>query len=156
MKHLVLALLAAAAVGSVSAEEAAYPSKPIRFVVGQAPGGATDIIARLVAGKMDQTLGQNIVVENRTGAAGSIGAAFVARSAPDGYTVLVVSSSYSINPSLYATLPFDPLKDLAPVSLVGRQPNVLVLHPGVAAKSVRELIELARAKPAQLNYGSGR
>jgi tripartite-type tricarboxylate transporter receptor subunit TctC len=155
MKHLVLALLAAAAVGSVSAQEAAYPSKPIRFVVGQAPGGATDIIARLVAGKMDQTLGQNIVVENRTGAAGSIGAAFVARSAPDGYTVLVVSSSYSINPSLYATLPFDPLKDLAPVSLLAEAPFLLVVHPSLPVRSVKELIALARSKPGALTYGSG-
>ena len=155
MKHLVLALLAAAAVGSVSAQEAAYPSKPIRFVVGQAPGGATDIIARLVAGKMDQTLGQNIVVENRTGAAGSIGAAFVARSAPDGYTVLVVSSSYSINPSLYATLPFDPQKDLAPVSLLAEAPFLLVVHPSLPVRSVKELIALARSKPGALTYGSG-
>lgn len=152
---LALACGAAFVVSTANAQEAAYPSKPIRFVVGQAPGGATDIIARLVGGRMDQTLGQNIVVENRTGAAGSIGAAFVARSAPDGYTVLVVSSSYSINPSLYTTLPFDPQKDLAPVSLLAEAPFLLVVHPSLPVKSAKDLIALAKAKPGALTYGSG-
>jgi len=155
MKQLALAVLAAGVVAMVNAQEPVYPVKPIRFVVGQAPGGATDIIARLVAGKMDQMLGQNIVVENRTGAAGSIGAGFVARSAPDGYTVLVVSSSYSINPSLYATLPFDPQKDLAPVSLLAEAPFLLVVHPSLPVRSVKDLIALARTKPGALTYGSG-
>jgi len=133
----------------------AYPTKPVRFIVGQAPGGATDIIARLVAGKMNETLGQNAIVENRTGAAGSIGAASVAKSAPDGYTLLVVSSSYAINPSLYASLPFDPQKDLAPVSLLAEAPFLLVVHPSVPAKSVKDLIALAKAQPNTLTYGSG-
>jgi tripartite-type tricarboxylate transporter receptor subunit TctC len=155
MKHLVLAFVAAVATGAAHAQDASWPAKPIRFVVGQAPGGATDIIARLVAGRMDQLLGQNIIVENRTGAAGSIGAAFVARSTPDGYTVLVVSSSYSINPSLYATLPFDPQKDLAPVSLLAEAPFLLVVHPSLPARSVKELIALAKSKPGALTYGSG-
>jgi tripartite-type tricarboxylate transporter receptor subunit TctC len=137
------------------AQDPAYPTKPIRFVVGQAPGGATDIVARLVAAKMPETLGQNAIVENRTGAAGSIGAASVAKSAPDGYTVLVVSSSYSINPSLYASLPFDPQKDLVPVSLLAEAPFLLVVHPSVPAKSVKDLIALAKAKPDTLTYGSG-
>ena len=132
-----------------------YPTKPIRFVVGQAPGGATDIIARLVGNKMQEGLGQNIIVENRTGAAGSIGAASVAKSPPDGYTLLVVSSSYSINPSLYSSLPFDPQKDLAPVSLLAEAPFLLVVHPSVPAKSVKDLIALAKAQPGRLTYGSG-
>jgi tripartite-type tricarboxylate transporter receptor subunit TctC len=136
-------------------QEPAYPVKPIRFVVGQAPGGATDIIARLVAAKMNDALGQNVLVENRTGAAGSIGAASVARSAPDGYTVLVVSSSYAINPSLYTTLPFDPQKDLVPVSLLAEAPFLLVVHPSVPARSVKELVALARLQPGTLTYGSG-
>lgn len=140
---------------SAYAQDAAYPAKPIRFVVGQAPGGATDIVARLAASKMNESLGQNVLVENRTGAAGSIGAASVARSAPDGYTVLVVSSSYAINPSLYTSLPFDPQKDLLPVSLLAEAPFLLVVHPSVPARSVKDLVALARAQPGTLTYGSG-
>jgi len=146
---LVLAL--AAATGS--AQE--FPSKPIRFVVGQAPGGATDIVGRLVANKMSEGFGQNILVENRTGAAGSIAAGGVARAAADGYTVLVVSSSYSINPSLYSSLPFDPQKDLAPVSLLAEAPFLLVVHPSVPAKDVKALIALAKTRPDLWTYGSG-
>ena len=137
------------------AQEPPYPTKPVRFIVGQAPGGATDIVARLVASKLQETLGQNVIVENRTGAAGSIGAAAVAKSPPDGYTMLVVSSSYSINPSLYSNLPFDPQKDLAPVLLLAEAPFLLVVHPSVPAKSVKDLIALARAQPGTLTYGSG-
>ena len=148
-------LTAAAAAGAVWAQEPPYPAKPVRFVVGQSPGGATDIVARLVAAKMNETLGQSVVVENRTGAAGSIAAASVAKSPPDGYTILVVSSSYAINPSLYATLPFDPQKDLQPVSLLAEAPFLLVVHPSLPAKSVKDLIALAKAKPATLTYGSG-
>src|SRR4051812_31664548 len=132
-----------------------YPVKPIRFLVGQAPGGATDIVARMVAVKMNEPLGHNIIVENRTGAAGSIAAATVAKSPPDGYTLLVVSSSYAINPSLYTTLPFDPLKDLAPISLFAEAPFLLVVHPSVPARNVKELIAIARASPGTLTYGSG-
>lgn len=142
-------------IATAHAQEPAYPTKPIRFLVGQAPGGATDIVGRLVAAKMTDTLGQNIVLENRTGAAGSIAAAAVAKSPPDGYTVLVVSSSFAINPSLYATLPFDPQKDLAPVSLLAEAPFLLVVHPSVPAKSVKELLAMARGAPGTLTYGSG-
>ena len=137
------------------AQEWAYPVKPVRFIVGQAPGGATDVVARLVGGKMNDTLGQNVLVENRTGAAGSIGAASVAKSPPDGYTLLVVSSSYAINPSIYSSLPFDPQKDLVPVSLFAEAPFLLVVHPSLPAKSVKELTALAKAKPGVLTYGSG-
>jgi tripartite-type tricarboxylate transporter receptor subunit TctC len=150
-----LAVTALFATASAHAQDSAYPTKPVRFVVGQAPGGATDIIARLVGSKMHETLGQNVIVENRTGAAGSIGAASVAKSPPDGYTILVVSSSYAINPSLYSNLPFDPQKDLAPVSLLAEAPFLLVVHPSVPAKSVKDLIALAKAQPGRLTYGSG-
>jgi tripartite-type tricarboxylate transporter receptor subunit TctC len=119
-------------------------------MVGQAPGGATDIVGRLVASKMTDSLGQNVVLENRTGAAGSIAAATVAKSAPDGYTILVVSSSYSINPSLYATLPFDPQKDLTPISLLAEAPFLLVVHPSVPADSLKELVALSKQK--DLNF----
>src|SRR5687768_8740169 len=154
MKTFLIAASALAAFGA-HAQEPAYPVKPIRFIVGQAPGGATDIVGRLVASKMTEALGQNVVVENRTGAAGSIGAATVAKSPPDGYTVLVVSSSYSINPSLYSNLPFDPQKDLAPVSLLAEAPFLLVVHPSLPVKSVKELVALAKVKPGSLTYGSG-
>jgi tripartite-type tricarboxylate transporter receptor subunit TctC len=151
---LTIAIAALTAALPVAAQET-YPVKPIRFLVGQAPGGATDIVGRMVAAKMNEPLGQNIVVENRTGAAGSIAAATVAKSAPDGYTLLVVSSSYAINPSLNANLPFDPLKDLAPISLIAEAPFLLVVHPSVPARSVKDLIAMARAAPGTLNYGSG-
>lgn len=149
------ACLAAMTAAVAYAQEPAYPSKPVRFIVGQSPGGATDIVARLVADRMKDTLGQNVVVENRTGAAGSIAASFVSKSPPDGYTVLVVSSSYSINPSIYSSLPFDPQKDLAPVSLLAEAPFLLVVHPSLPAKNVKDLIALAKAKPTVLTYGSG-
>lgn len=132
-----------------------YPSKPIRLVVGQAPGGATDVIARLVSPKLSEQLGQQVVVENRTGAAGSIGAAFVAKSVPDGYNLLVVSSSYAINPSLHSDMPFDPVRDLLPVTLIAEAPFLLVVHPSMPVRSVRELVILTKQKPGTLNYASG-
>jgi len=154
MKAIAFAVVATAfSAGALAQTD--YPGKPVRFIVGQAPGGATDIIARLVGSKMHEALGQNVIVENRTGAAGSIGAASVAKSPPDGYTILVVSSSYAINPSLYSNLPFDPQKDLAPVSLLAEAPFLLVVHPSVPAKSVKDLIALAKTKPGTLTYGSG-
>ncbi|HWI14758.1 MAG TPA: tripartite tricarboxylate transporter substrate binding protein [Burkholderiales bacterium] len=154
MKRCAGVFLAAASSCAI-AQQAPYPSKPLRFVVGQAPSGATDIVARLIATKMTEVIGQNIVVENRSGAAGSIAAAAVAKSPPDGYTVLVASSSYSINASVYSHLPFDPERDLRPVSLLAEAPFLLVVHPSVPVKSVKELIALAKAKPGELAYGSG-
>jgi len=135
--------------------DAGYPSKLIRLIVGQAPGGATDIVARMIAQKLSEQVRQSVIVENRTGAAGSIGASFVVKSAPDGYTLLVVSSSYAINPSLYSNLPFDPVKDLAPVSLIAEAPFLLVIHPSLPARSVKELVALAKSKPGALNFASG-
>lgn len=148
------ALLACAAPLTASAQTA-YPTKPVRFVVGQSPGGATDVVARLVAARLGEQVGQNVIVENRTGAAGSIGAAFVVNSAPDGYNLLVVSSSYAVNPSLYTDLPFDPVKDLAPVTLIAEAPFLLVVHPSMPVRSVRDLVALAKANPAVLNFASG-
>jgi tripartite-type tricarboxylate transporter receptor subunit TctC len=157
MKHnrqAYLALAFACATSGVSAA-ADYPSKPIRVIVGLAPGGATDIIARGVAQKLTEALGQSVVIDNRAGAGGNIGAALAAKSPPDGYTALIVSSTYSINPSLYRQMPFDPVKDLQPVTLIASSPFLLLVHPSLAVKSVKELIALAKAKPKQLNYGSG-
>ena len=146
-------VLACALPAAASAQN--YPVKPVRFVVGQAPGGATDVVARLVAPKLTEQLGQSVVVENRTGAAGSIGASFVAKSAPDGYNLLVVSSSYAINPSLYTDLPFDPVKDLVPVSLIAEAPFLLVVHPSMPVRSVKDLVAFAKSRPGTLNFASG-
>lgn len=155
-KGLVLAsaLLASALTLHAHAQNT-YPTKAVRLVVGQAPGGATDVIARLVSPKLSEQMGQTVLVENRTGAAGSIGAAFVAKSAPDGYNLLVVSSSYAINPSLYTDLPFDPVKDLMPVSLIAEAPFLLVVHPSLPVRTVKDLVAFAKAKPGVLNYASG-
>jgi len=149
------AALALACVLPPNASSQNYPVKPVRFVVGQAPGGATDVVARLVAPKLTEQLGQSVVVENRTGAAGSIGASFVAKSAPDGYNLLVVSSSYAINPSLYTDLPFDPVKDLVPVSLIAEAPFLLVVHPSMPVRSVKDLVAFAKSRPGTLNFASG-
>ncbi len=132
-----------------------YPDKSVRVVVGQSPGGATDIVARSIAQKLGKIYGQNFLVDNRTGAAGSIGAAYVAKSTPDGYNVLVVSSSHAINPSLYKNLPFHPVNDFAPVGLIAEAPFLLVVHPSMPVHSVKELITLAKAHPGELNFASG-
>lgn len=150
-----LAFVGAYVPAAFAQDASGYPSKPVRFVVGQSPGGATDIVARLVAQGLTENLRQTVFVENRTGAAGSIGATFVAKSAPDGLTALVVSSSYAINPSVYKKLPFDPVKDFAPVSLIAEAPFLLVIHPSLPVHSVKELIAFVRARPGEMNYASG-
>jgi len=134
--------------------QANYPSRPIRMVVAFAPGGIADFAARSVSGRLAEALGVPVVVENRAGAGGVIGAELVAKSAPDGYTVLVTSISHTINPSVSRNMPFDTQRDFAPVMLIADAPNVLVLHPSVPASSLSELIELARKKPGELNYAS--
>jgi tripartite-type tricarboxylate transporter receptor subunit TctC len=131
-----------------------YPAKPIKFVIGFAPGGATDVVGRLMAKKMGDGLGQPIIVENKGGASSNIGAEAVFRAAPDGYTFYVCAITSAINVSLFPKLPFDFAKDFEPVSLFATLPNILVVHPSVAAKSVQELIELARAQPGKLSYAS--
>jgi tripartite-type tricarboxylate transporter receptor subunit TctC len=131
-----------------------YPSKPIRIIIGFTPGTAIDFVARLVAQKLSEQLGQSAIVENRIGASGSIANERVATSPPDGYTLLLLSSSGTILPALRAKLPYDLERDFAPVSLVGFGTGVLVLHPSVPARSVKELIALSRSRPGKLNYGS--
>ncbi len=131
-----------------------YPAKPVRFVVGFPPGGGTDIMARLLAAKLPEFLGQPIVVENRPGAATNIATEHVVRSAPDGYTILVTTATMTMNSSFYKKLPFDVLRDLAPVSIFSDSPNVLAVRAGLAAKDVGEVVALARAKPGVLNYSS--
>src|SRR5262245_53054793 len=140
---------------AATARGADYPTKPIRFVLGFAPGGASDTMARLVGTRLAEGLGQPVVIDNRAGAGGNIAAEIVARSVPDGYTMLLGNNGIlAVNVSLYTRVGFDPLKDFAPVLLIASQPNILVVHPGVAATSVKELIGVAKAKPGQLNYAS--
>ena len=131
-----------------------YPSKTIRLVVPFAPGGGSDIVARLLSPKMTEALGQTVVVDNRAGASANLGAAIVAKAAPDGYTLLLANANYTINPSLFKSLPFDPVREFAPVALLANVTNVLAIHPSIPAKSVKELISFAKAHPGQLNFAS--
>ena len=145
-----LALLPLAAAAQV------YPSKPVRMIIPWAPGGTTDILGRVLGQKMGEKWGQAVVVENRGGAAGNIGTEAAARSPADGYTILLgTMSSHAMNPSLYAKMTFDPVKDVAPVSLVANVATVLVVPPSLPVSNVNELIALARSKPGQLNFASG-
>ncbi|HSV81839.1 MAG TPA: tripartite tricarboxylate transporter substrate binding protein [Ramlibacter sp.] len=141
--------------GAPAAMAQDYPTKPIRLVVGFATGSTTDTLARLVALKMGESLAQQIVVDNRAGAGGNIGADQVAKAAPDGYTLLLVPSSHAINPSLYSNLPFKTESAFASIGLIGEAPLLLVAHPSFPANNVKELIELAKSKPGTLNYASG-
>jgi tripartite-type tricarboxylate transporter receptor subunit TctC len=156
MNPLRKALAAAAfALLALAAQAQPYPSKPIRLVCPFPPGGAVDIASRAVAQALTQQLGQPVTVDNRPGAGGNIGAEVVAKSPADGYTLLMATSNIlAINPALYSKMPFDPLKDFAPVSIVVEVSNVLVLHPSVPANSVQELIALARQQPGKLTYAS--
>ncbi len=146
--------MVAAALSGPATAQTGFPNKPIRFVVGFAAGGASDIVARTIAGPMSQTLGQSIVVENRPGADSLIATKAVAAAEPDGYTVLVAVSSHTINPALYPGSKVDPVKDFAPIGMIGEAANFLVVHPSVPAQSAEELIALAKARPGELNYAS--
>lgn len=138
---------------SVNAQ--AWPGKPIRLIVGFAPGGGTDIVARAMAPKLSELLGQQVVIENRAGASGTIGAELVAKASPDGYTLLMGhANSNAIAPNVLPKVPFDPANDFSPITYIGYTPNVLVVHPSVAANSVAELVALAKQKPSQLTYAS--
>jgi tripartite-type tricarboxylate transporter receptor subunit TctC len=134
--------------------QTAYPQKPIRFVVGFGAGGSTDVIARILSRRMSELLGQAIVIDNKPGADSLLATQLVAQSAPDGYTILVASGSHSINASLYPSTRLDPVKDFAPVGMIGDAANFLVVHPSVPAHSVEELIALAKKNPGKLNYAS--
>src|SRR5262249_21346859 len=130
-----------------------YPNKPVRVIVPYAAGGAVDSLARVVAAKLQENLGQPVVVENRAGAGGNTGADFVAKSPPDGYTILQNTNGQAISPAIYRTLPFDAVRDFIPVTQLVATSTVLVANPKVPAKSVTELIALAKARPGRLNYG---
>jgi len=155
MNKIVKALIGGAALAAAStlAAAQAWPSKPIKFIVPYPPGGTSDILARAVGQKLQEKWGQPVVVENKPGATGNIGADFVAKSPPDGYTMLVADiGSLAIAPSVVKELPFEPVKDFAPVVMVAYSPHLLVVHPSVPAKDVKELIALAKAKPDSLNF----
>ena len=144
-------------VGTSSAQTAArFPDRPIRLVVGVPPGGSTDLVARIVGEQLGRQLGQPVVVENRGGAAGNIGAELVAKSPPDGYTLFLAPiGTVAINPSLYANLPFDTMRDFAAISQLTSLPMAMLVHPSVPARTPKEFIEYARARPGQVNFASG-
>jgi tripartite-type tricarboxylate transporter receptor subunit TctC len=129
-----------------------YPDHPVRMVVGFSPGGPTDVIARLVAQKLSEGLGQQFYVENMAGAGGNIAAGQVAHAAPDGYTIMAISTGYMVNPSLYAKVPYDPIKDFTAVTLVAASPNVVVVNPQVSARTLPELVQLIRDNPGKYSY----
>ena len=141
--------------GTAPAGAQTYPSRPIRMIVPFAPGGGTDILARIIGQQLADAWGQPVNVENRAGASGNLGTELVARSVPDGHTLVMAINTHAVNASLYSKLPFDPVKDFAPVILTATTANILVVHPSVPANSVQELIALAKAQPGKLNYASG-
>lgn len=146
-------ILALCVCQSIAAQD--YPTKPIRLIAPYAPGGGVDIVARILADYISNTLKKPVIVENRTGAGGSVGSGLVAKSEPDGYTLLLASNSNAVNNSLYSNMTHDASKDLVPISLIGTVPMVLLVSPSVSVKTVAEMIALAKAKPGTLNFGSG-
>ena len=154
MKNSTIALAVLAAIAALPAAAQTYPNRPIRLVVPSSPGGGTDITGRIVANKLSEQLGQQVVVDNRAGAGTIIGIEIAAKAPPDGYTLLMGLSTLAINPSMYAKLPYDALRDLAPISLAVLSPNILTVHPSVPAKTVKEFIALAKAKPGTITFGS--
>ncbi len=135
--------------------QGAYPGKPMRLIVPFAPGGSNDIVARIIGQKFAEGMGQQVIIDNRGGASGIIGTDLAAKAAPDGYTLLMMSLTLAVNPSLYRKLPYDTAKDLLPVSLVASAPLILVVHPSLQAKSLKDFIALAKAQPGKFNFGSG-
>ena len=154
--HTTIAILSLLASPSAHAQTTDYPAKPIRMIVPSAPGSGPDTMARAVGQQLSAMLGQPVVVENRGGAGGSIGGEAAAKAPADGYTLIMASAgSHAVNVGLYPKLGYDPLRDFAPISLVSQAPNLLIVHPSLPVKSVKDLIALARAKPGALSFGSG-
>ena len=156
MKRFLAALGLAVALSPLLAMAQAYPSKPIRFIVPYPPGGPLDTVARLLGQKVAESVKQPVIVENKPGAGGNIGADAVAKSTPDGYTLLMGAvATHAINPTLYASMPYDALRDFQPVTQLASTPNVLIVNPSIPAANVREFIAHAKANPGKLNFGSG-
>ena len=154
IRTAVLAALALLAASPTFAQTQAWPAKPVRMVVAFAPGGGTDIVGRIIAQKLTHTWPQPVVIDNRPGAGSTIGTEIVAKSPPDGYTLQAVSMSHALNAALFKKLPYDSIADFAPVVLAARAPNVLVSHPALPVKNVKELIALAKAQPGKIAYSS--
>jgi len=152
MRSIALALAALLLTSASAAQTPDYPNRPVKLVAPFAPGGPVDVVARVLAPKLSERFGQQFYVENHPGGSGNIGTALVAKAPPDGYTVLVISSTLVVNPSLFAKLGFDTTTDLAPVSLVGVSPQVLLVHPSVPATSVKELVDWVKASPGKHSY----
>jgi tripartite-type tricarboxylate transporter receptor subunit TctC len=151
---LVVLFAALTAAASPSLAQSTYPDHPVKMIVPFAPGGPTDVMARLLAQKMSEHFKQQFYIENEPGAGGNIGMANAAKAAPDGYTILVVSSSFVVNPSLYAKVPYDPFTDFAPITIPGDSPNVLVVNPSLPVKTVKELVDLIKANPGKYSFAS--
>jgi tripartite-type tricarboxylate transporter receptor subunit TctC len=147
--------VSASATALPAAAAQSYPDRPIRFIVGQPTGGGQDIVARAFAQQLAATMGQSVIVDNRPGASGTVGAAIAAKAAPDGYTALFVASTFAINTTLYKNLPYDQVRDFQPLTLIASTPFVLLLHPSIPVRTVKELIAYAKERPGQLNYASG-
>ena len=147
-----LFLAAAALAGSAYAQD--YPNRPVRMIVPVPPGGSTDALARIIGTKLGESLKQQILVENRPGAGSNIAFGFVAKAPPDGYTILICASQFVVNPGMYAQIPYDPIKDFAPITYIASAPSLLVAHPSVPVKSVKELVALIKANPGKFNYSS--
>jgi tripartite-type tricarboxylate transporter receptor subunit TctC len=154
VKYVLLAASCTCAAAVQAQPKDTWPGRPIRIVVPQTPGASTDLTARLIAQKLSPVLGQPVIVENRPGAGSIVGTELVANATPDGHTLLVVASSITLNPILHKNLPFDPQRDLAPITQLSSFPNMLVVYPGLPVKTVQDLIALAKSKPGALNYGS--
>src|SRR5688572_3585917 len=137
------------------AQSQEWPTRPVRMILPFPPGGGTDILGRLIAERLSASIGQPVVTENRGGAGGNVGAEAAARSAPDGYTIVLVAPSLAISPTLYSKINYDPVKDFAPVSLVATVPNVMITQPSLPVQSLAEFIAYAKGKPGALNFGSG-
>ena len=150
LRVLLATLWLASGIGAVAAQ--GYPNRPVRIVVGFTAGGPTDAIARIVAQRLSDSLGQQFVVENMAGAGGNTAAGQVARTTPDGYTIMAISTGFVVNPSLYAKVPYDPIKDFAPISLVAASPNIVVVNPSVPAKTLSELVQLIRDNPGKYSF----
>lgn len=153
-RYVLLLVSAFAAASPALAAESAYPARPVRMIVPFAPGGPTDVIARIIAQKLTEAWAQQVVVDNRAGAGGNIGMGLASHAAPDGYTILFVSSSFVVNPSLYASIPYHPYKSFAPVTNSAASPNVFTVHPSVPAKSMQDLVALAKSYPKKYNVAT--
>jgi tripartite-type tricarboxylate transporter receptor subunit TctC len=152
---LVTAPAASAAASRAQDSAAAYPARPVRVVVPYSPGGSSDAVARILAAKLSEALGQQFIIDNRPGASGSLGRELVAKAAPDGYTLLVGDSPHTINVHVLRHVPYDPIRDFSPISLLATAPQVFVLNPAFPAKTLKEFIAAAQSQPGKLNYGSG-